>query len=507
VNLMPDLDFRSVGGPLLSADPRYPNLDTQTVADPLIQIGAFDREKSLTTQRVAYEDATHVTESWASMAAWTPSSASNQQVSGGRLFNNGATTSAGLSRALPTGVSTGAHFRAKTSIAITSGAASGGVTLFGLSSAAVNAFAANMVGIGFETDTLKPIGWGFGAGGGETFLNGGVALSAGTYWVDIIVDDAYVSFALISATHGTTEALFGVARSSFTPAQVATWNSDSRNLTGSSFGPVSYASNASVKSLPSFNPRTIEGNADSVSHVTGGDVGTAIIRVSVPKTYDSRKPSPLVIYFHGAGATELQMFTDAGQTVCQALNDAGYIVASSTGGGTDTWGNQTSLDAYAALYRYVRDRYSIGPVLLFGNSMGGLISLLLLSQSVVPGIAGWCGVYPSISLAGMFANPSFTAAIKTAYGINASGSDYDTKTLSRDPMLLLPSAFRRVPMLMFASASDTTVPKSQHSDRFAARLSQTARSISVVTATGAHGDASHYQPTATVNFFNACIAA
>jgi hypothetical protein len=224
--------------------------------------------------------------------------------------------------------------------------------------------------------------------------------------------------------------------------------------------------------------------------------------------YNSNAGATLIIYFHGAGETETGLLSDSlkATTVTAAIN-AGYIMATSAADGSENWGNQASVDDYWDLYHYVASNYKINHVLFWGQSMGGLDSLLALSQNKIPGVCGWLGTYPVCSLADLYSLGEFTSAINTAYGITGSGSaTYENLTYGNDPALKWGSAFRSVPMRFYSSYSDTVVPRAQNTDILAALVASSCRESTVVTTTGNHGDPSNFQTSDYLAFWARCIA-
>jgi pimeloyl-ACP methyl ester carboxylesterase len=200
------------------------------------------------------------------------------------------------------------------------------------------------------------------------------------------------------------------------------------------------------------------------------------------------------------------MFADDSNasSVANALLAAGYIVASTVGNATGTeFGSPKLQDAQAALYKFVRDHYNIGPVMIYGISMGGLGSLMSAVDPRIPGVKAWCASSPLTSLAYAYAKTSegWDAEMRTEYGIAVGGADYAAKTAGSDPMLLPTSRFAGLPMYVIASPADTVVAKSSNTDALVTRLTGVT-SISTTTASGEHNDASQYPAAKIVAFFD-----
>jgi alpha-beta hydrolase superfamily lysophospholipase len=237
------------------------------------------------------------------------------------------------------------------------------------------------------------------------------------------------------------------------------------------------------------------------------------VMVLVPNTnaaipYNSANPTTLVIYCHGAGETERALLTDTlkASSVTAFLN-AGYILAGSAAHGTGNWGNQASVDDYADLYNYCAANYNVGKVILWGQSMGGLDSLMALAENKVPNVVGWIGTYPVCNLANLYSLGTYASQIATAYSITGTApATYANMTYGNDPVLKWGAAFRSVPMRFYASPSDTVVPKANNTDVLAALVAGSSREHAVIVCSGNHGDPSHFQPSDYLSFIQRCLA-
>lgn len=214
-------------------------------------------------------------------------------------------------------------------------------------------------------------------------------------------------------------------------------------------------------------------------------------------------PTPLVIYFHGAGEYEDAAFGVSNEkAVTDALIAAGYIVASSAGGGPNPWGNQASQDAYVALHGYIAGIFNLSHVLFIGQSMGGLPSLNLAVANRIPNMRGWYGIYPVTNLNAAYTT-HFASLIEAAYGFSG-GANYATATSGFDPNARAGTAFPVVRYRMTASYADTVVYRADNSDLLSAKLAPYAVEYSILTASGDHGDSSAFQPSDVLAFFARC---
>ena len=137
--------------------------------------------------------------------------------------------------------------------------------------------------------------------------------------------------------------------------------------------------------------------------------------------------------------------------------------------------------------------------MLQGQSMGGLVALLLLSGGLVPAL-GAAMIEPVTNLANMYAG-TYQAAIKGAYGIAADGSDYAAKTAGHDPNLLANTKWAGKWFLFIASAGDNTVSKANNTDAFRTLIAGHVREAGLILATGDHGNASEFNAQALSAFY------
>jgi hypothetical protein len=212
----------------------------------------------------------------------------------------------------------------------------------------------------------------------------------------------------------------------------------------------------------------------------------------------------LVVYHGGSGENVTAPLVDSLKfALVAAIRAAGYVMASSSAHGAN-FGTDADLADYAELEAYCADVWKISRVIHLSQSMGGLSGMLTASNRLLP-VRGWVGIYPVCNLANMYANPSFTAAIKTAYGIAEDGSDYAAKTAGHDPVLLIANKFGGLRMRFYASPDDTVVPKASHSDPMKLLVAGVTLESDVVVCTGEHGDPSHFQAADCVSFLSRCL--
>jgi hypothetical protein len=232
--------------------------------------------------------------------------------------------------------------------------------------------------------------------------------------------------------------------------------------------------------------------------------------VHIPGDNDARMPTPVCLYLHQSlSGLASNIYTESRwANVLSALEGAGYIVAASdngpdytTGGGTqDSYGNQAGLDDEAALVSWVRGHQNTGALCLLAPSMGNFVAMNMLSQRVIGGIAAVAGISTGYDLYAGLSNPTYAAAMRTAYGA-VDDADFYTKTALYDPARQAPWRFRGVPWRIYSGTTDTTAPTAT-SQAWADKIAAYSPESAVVTATGGHLADALYQGSDIVAFFN-----
>ena len=227
----------------------------------------------------------------------------------------------------------------------------------------------------------------------------------------------------------------------------------------------------------------------SYSVITSGDN-----RFFVPPTF--KAGNKVILYCHGVSEDEDAIITDTKKNkTFGAFFNQGWGVITSLGGG-DAWGNQTSLDAYYDLITWAKTQYSFTDIAIYAMSMGGLPGLQMFMQDTQ--FTKYIGIENCTNLDYLFNTGGFKADIKIAYGF-ALDADYSTATTGHDPMLLDGSLIGSRKMELVASESDLIVNKDNNTDLFFSTFDSVA-DITMVTATGNHGDISHFDADRDVAF-------
>lgn len=223
-----------------------------------------------------------------------------------------------------------------------------------------------------------------------------------------------------------------------------------------------------------------------------------------PASFTPELPVPLAVYFHGQGDTSGGRIDDPTMI---ALRDAGFATMTCDFHGNN-WGNQAAINDLADLLAWVTAGVTVGPVLLFGASMGGLASLNALHRGALASydVRGWYGTMPACNLAVAYAVPTnnFTTQIRTAYGF-ASDAGYAAATAGYDPVLA-GSSFPLIRYRFLASPEDTLVTKEGHTDVMREALPDGVRENSLLVTSGAHGHISHWNAADISKFALRCLA-
>lgn len=230
------------------------------------------------------------------------------------------------------------------------------------------------------------------------------------------------------------------------------------------------------------------------------------LTVALPKGANQYTPLKVCYYFHGAGDTFTSHLTGDAQTsstsillrdMLLALLDDGWAVVSHKGGAiTNHWGNAASDAAVTASIAWLKSAFTISKIVAVGQSMGGLSSLRAVSKNSE--IVNWYGIYPVCNLENMRLNASYQTSVITAYG-NQAG--YDAYKVNSDPMLMDINLFSGKNLRASASASDTVVPRDQHSDLFKTRIASVTNYV-IDTHTGNHGNTSAFVPANILSHLN-----
>jgi hypothetical protein len=200
----------------------------------------------------------------------------------------------------------------------------------------------------------------------------------------------------------------------------------------------------------------------------------------------------LVTYVHGYGGTARSIVDGPSEYLTRLVSGlvaAGYTVVSSDAHG-DAWGSEDSVADYRRLIADARDRTGTTAVYVLTESMGGLAGAELVSEDPPEGLRAYAGIFPVCDLVSVY--PRYQQQIEAVYRERTTEAVVD-----RSPVPLRTD----VPVLMWASPTDTVVPKSVNADTCAAEAQAAGSRARVVSTVGDHGDASNYDLAALLVFF------
>ncbi len=163
--------------------------------------------------------------------------------------------------------------------------------------------------------------------------------------------------------------------------------------------------------------------------VQKGTITAAEMAAIVRPKYPPRSPLHPVVYVHGAegqepsGLTWMKIATR--WPLFRALTDAGHTVLSADLGGAETWGSPTLVARLSAAVAYTKQLPGVdgSKVVLFGQSMGGLGSLVWARQNLAQ-VHAAVAVIPVVNLTDLYANRGLAARISAAYGGSYSESTH-----------------------------------------------------------------------------------
>jgi len=224
----------------------------------------------------------------------------------------------------------------------------------------------------------------------------------------------------------------------------------------------------------------------------------------IPASYKGYLKNKVVVFFHDKDRDGQTMWSTNERIVLKSLLDEGYVVISSNNMSLSDWGNAQSIVDFNDLIDCYKDYLNIQTsYFIYSEGMGFLSALNLINHSPSIRVRAILGLSPAVDLSALYNNGtgSLSTSIASAYGL-LSASEFATKTNGYNPMSSDCKNFVSVPMLLYASASDTIINKTNNADAFMIKMNGLNGSVIVVTTTGDHLDLSNYVGDSVVNFFD-----
>lgn len=174
---------------------------------------------------------------------------------------------------------------------------------------------------------------------------------------------------------------------------------------------------------------------------------------------------PTVVYTHGnSGAYNQFAATAAFAGTRNWMIDNGWAWVESAGGGLSSWGNAAARRSYAEAFAHVNSILNVGKVVVLGRSMGGLVAywLFLYEPTISAKAVGLIVNSGTTDLMRRIGAPPGDGSIRSAFGLAADGSDWDSKLPGFDPMQYPVEAWSGKKVLQLYGTADTTVPPDIH---------------------------------------------
>ncbi|QFP94078.1 hypothetical protein SEA_JABBERWOCKY_23 [Gordonia phage Jabberwocky] len=209
-------------------------------------------------------------------------------------------------------------------------------------------------------------------------------------------------------------------------------------------------------------------------HTGVSGMGGEVVTVAAPRRWRADGSRVALVLAEGYTNDPLVTYRPAQlQPVVDAVTRAGFLVVNAQLG-TNAFGNDTAQSRVDALVDFARSEYGADPdrVALAGFSMGAMNVLAWAGNAPVDDVAFvhvWC---PATDQAWMHSQPSWAAALDTAYDgwTTADRAGHDPLTLAQA------GAFDDIALRVEYAADDTTVPAAQV-QAFAAAAGVTARDL------------------------------
>ena len=210
----------------------------------------------------------------------------------------------------------------------------------------------------------------------------------------------------------------------------------------------------------------------------GGDTS----RVGIPDRIAPGGTVKLLIYCHGVGGNHAEFALADYNNLRSWMNLNGWAFLESNAQGP-TWGNDTARAYYRAAFDHVDARYDVTDVVLFGRSMGGIVSswLYLNDTAISPLARGLilCSAVQDMEWAYDFSTSAsvFRTQMQTAYGTTNRATTFAAIT-NHNPIGFSPATYTGKKVLFQSGTEDGIVA---HTTNVAA---QQARVASVLAVNG-----------------------
>lgn len=198
----------------------------------------------------------------------------------------------------------------------------------------------------------------------------------------------------------------------------------------------------------------------------------------------------------------------------EALLAAGYIVAGCQNYGDNLYGNTNCRNALQDFYLHMVRNYNVDEkIFMIGASNGAMSTLNAIHLMGIGKVRAVILQYPLTCLWRQYnGHPPHQAAIESAYGISPglTESQFESATRTHDPekvstVVIDSKRIKTIgmpPIKLWYSNSDTTTAAVNNAIPFMQLLEDSGCEVESVIATGGHGDYTHFDPDAFVDFFD-----
>ena len=195
----------------------------------------------------------------------------------------------------------------------------------------------------------------------------------------------------------------------------------------------------------------------------------------------------------------------------EALLTAGYVVCGCENYGDMLYGNNNCRNACVDFFYHMVKTYNVEDRCYMIGASNGAMTSLNAAYILQGKVKAMILQYPLTCLVNQYEyNASQQEGIRTSYGI--TDSDITLEALAKavathDPLTTDVVNGIKVgtvpPIKMWYSTEDTVTRSNYNAIPFSELLTNSNKVIEMVMASGAHGDASHFDPQAYVDWFNA----
>lgn len=189
----------------------------------------------------------------------------------------------------------------------------------------------------------------------------------------------------------------------------------------------------------------------------------------IPEVVRDGKKITYVQWSHGFTGTYKDLESDYARATkfLSLAMDRGWVVSVGDDTGSSHWSTPPAIKAHRSHYAYAAERWNVQDVLLAGGSMGGLTTLNLLGNDVIPKVRATAVIVSVVDIPAM-TTTGYADYIYPAWGVN-NVPDLTAAIQGLDPARDDPQKWANKHIWINAGTADTLVPKVQHGDVFVGR--------------------------------------